>query len=326
MRLLDIVAQATTPLIIELPDGALVDLPGPAVLARSLRNAPLRYVLDDNVTAFAARFAFTEPERLLEWRDIVRMPAGLVWFEWEDSARTAALRNAGFARASSAKRRAGLLITSDVGGRRGTMETVWQLDDGGADLSPVVIEFDLDDPSFSRSRDDQGFVCAAELEGDPALQALYGFMRFRARDEWLHYYRKAGLRRTTERACVAKDCGCVAAEFPFVVGLLLALSARNAIGTAATALSRLNRARERSGKAALLDYTEVCARLDGVRVSQTSDATGAPMELRQHFVSGHLVRRAGQVFWRRAHLRGNPHRGVILGRNINVRMDEPLSA
>ena len=117
---------------------------------------------------------------------------------------------------------------------------------------------------------------------------------------------------------VAANLECVAADFPFAMGLLLTLSARNALAFESTSLERLNRARAKTGNAALLEHTIVFACLE--RSGGAWTAPGARREVRQHFVSGHLVRRADQVFWRRSHLRGNPGRGVVLGRSIHLRM------
>jgi hypothetical protein len=327
MRLLDQVSQGVDPLIVALPDGALVELPSPMQLGPMLRATQVRYVLDGSVTEFAASFAFRETDRLLACMDLVRLPAQRLWVEWEDSERALVLRQAGFTRASMEARRVGVLIEGEPGGRRGAMQIVWSTAEGGPELSPIVLDFDLDDPTLWRQPAAGGaraygaaFEHGGELFGRGGLETLFRHMRFRMRPGWSEYYHRQRLTTTKESACVQANCECVAAEFPFVMGFLLALGARNAVELSTTELDRLNRARARRGKPELLDYTEVSAQLGGNRHAAGGAGRFARAEVRQHFVAGHLVRRADHIFWRRSHLRGNPARGSILGRNIKLSM------
>jgi hypothetical protein len=327
MRLLDQVSQAVEPLLVRTPNRALVELPSPKLIASAVRETPVRYVLDRSVTEFAASFAFFDTERLLACLDLVRAPAQSLWLEWDDGDRAPVLHHAGFRAAAAERRRAGLLISSEPGGRSGSMQVVWVGDDGAPELSSIIIDFDLDAPAFAQQSDDpRDSVFRAtlahdgELAGQAALATLFGHMRFRLRPEWAAYYASQRLSGAQAGEALTANCECVAAEFPFAVGFLLALAARNAVALGAVSLERLNRARGRCGKPDLLDYTEVSALLGDIASATPSAAGFTRAPSRQHFVCGHLVRRARQVFWRRSHLRGNPARGIVLGRNIRLRM------
>lgn len=320
MRLFDTVSQAGEPLLVGMPGGAVVELPGPSAIAPLVRAAPLRYVLDGSVTEFVAACAFTKTEWLIDCMELVRLPAQSLWFEWDDSERAAVLRHAGFRNASDCRRRAGALISGSTGGRSGSIQIVWIGDDGEAELSPVVIAFDLDDPAFSSRCVDRDYKFSVSLAGHEALEAVFRHSRFQLRREWTDYYNSLSLSPAEEYDVLRGNFEAAAAEFPFFIGFLLALAARNALTLSPVALDRLNRARGRSGKQDLLDYTEVSAQIGRYRANAAGDFESSRREARQHFVSGHLVRRGERIFWRRAHLRGNPRLGTVLGRNIKVRM------
>lgn len=318
MRLLDSVAQADKSLGIVAPDGAIFRMPSAETIAGAVRAAPLRYVLDDAVAAFAASLAFEETPRLLELLDLVRLPAPSIWIEWDDAARANALQRAGFAAAVGEHRRAGVLITGAADGRAGFLQTVWSNEAGEPDMAPLTVEFSLDSGAFN-APEQEDVVLSVSTPGHYALGRLFAHARFRLQDDWRAYYAHLRMNPAAKQECLAANLECVAADFPFAIGLLLTLSAKNALAFEQTPLARLNRARAKCGKRPLLEHTHVSACLergeDGWRA-----ASVAHREVRQHFVCGHLVRRDGQIFWRRSHLRGNPGRGVVLGRRIHLRM------
>lgn len=320
MRLLDSVIQAEASFGVAAPDGTRFLLPGAGSISQDVHAAPLRYVLDEEVAGFAAALAFEETARFLDLLDLVRLPAHGIWIEWDDAARAQALRRAGFADAATQRRRAGVLISGAADGRVGAIRSVWVSESGEPELSPVVMEFDLEDSAYiRRAAADDGPVYDVALSSHEPLEVLFGHARFRFQSEWWGYYQHLRLNVADLDKYVAANLECVAADFPFAMGLLLTLSARNALAFERTLLERLNRARAKSGKAALLEHTMVFACLERNGGAWTAPP-GARREARQHFVSGHLVRRGDQVFWRRSHLRGNPGRGVVLGRSIHLRM------
>lgn len=321
MRLLDSVAQAQGRLLVESPTGKVFDVPSAAGHAAAVRHCPLRYVLDDAVSAFVATFAFTNPERVLQCMDLARAPAERVWIEWNDGARSEALVEAGFSQANRKRQIAGVLVTSDASGRRGEIAPMWLSDDDEPMVASMVMEFDLDEPSFGRDEGGrQENVYCASVAGHDALEAMFGFARFRLRGEWSEYYRSLGLTEAAAQECLRENCECVAADLPFVFAFLLALNARNAVALEPSSLAKLNKHRRLAGKPELLEFTDVRALLGGIQVEHGAGSSWSRREARQHFVSGHLVRRAGQIFWRRSHVRGNPARGVVLGRTVHLRL------
>jgi hypothetical protein len=92
-------------------------------------------------------------------------------------------------------------------------------------------------------------------------------------------------------------------------------------------LERLNKARARSGKAALLQQIEVFAPL----LPECSSFGGNGSEpsrrsRRLHHVRGHLVRRGDKLFWRVPHLRGNARAGSIRTRTVTWQFDASFSS
>lgn len=318
MRLLDQVAQAEGPLIVCAPHGKMFSLPGAAALSAALRETPLRYVLDDGVAAVASILAFSGAAKLSGFLDLARLPAERLWIEWDDAVRAPALQSAGAVGASQDSRRAGVLISSDAGGRKGVIRALWANGDQPPDLAPAITEFDLDDAEFASHPKARSLAFAADADAD-WLGALFRHARFAIDPAWREYYAHLNLTPEAAHQAMIANCLCVAADFPFILGLLLVLQARNAVAFAPTERQRLNRARVRRGKPELLDYTEVFACLDAQH-SLGPDGPGGRLTARRHFVSGHLVRRGGGIFWRRSHLRGSLERGVVLGRNINLRL------
>ena len=314
MRLLDQVCAMTSDLVVMTPDGRSFNLPSPAHIADAVRNAPLRYILDEAVVEFLVELGLGQSARLTELADLVRMPAPLFWLEWNDSERNNALFAFKGARrpvAQEQNRPAGVLVQSDATGRRGRIQSVWTSDDGAIDLAPMELEFDLDTPDFAALHLD--FVRATTL-GEPALDELLGHAGMRLRGEWRDYFQAAAANAADFERALHENLCAVVRDFPCVLAFVLAINARNAFDASASNLTKLNRARVRRGKAPLLDHIEVRARLDVAAYDQHTAASRRAA--RQHFVSGHLVRRAGGVFWRRAHLRGDPERGMLMSRSL----------
>lgn len=318
MRLLDAVAQSREALTVPGPDRAVQTLPGPNTIAAAVRTAPLRYVLDDTVTAFAATLAFADAERLWDCIDLVRMPAPRLWIEWNDRARIDAINAGGLGGPVMGRRRAGALITTDESGRRGTIEIAWMNESETPDLSPAIGEFCFDTPGFDVGSDDPT-AWGATLPGAGATNDLLQFVRFRLRPEWRAYYQRFKLDTAAERRVLRHYLESVATDFLFCMGLAIALQARNAVALSPVSVDGLNRGRRKRQRPELLDFIEVSARLDRLAARGGTEAD-TRARARLHFVSGHLVRRASRVFWRRAHLRGDANRGSVMARTIQLRM------
>jgi hypothetical protein len=317
MRLMDMVAQARGHVRIDLPGRGVYELPGAAALAPSLRATPVRYILDDNVAALAGRTGFGEVELMLECLDLIRLPAPQVWIEWCEANRAAALRELGFATRLEAPpiARAGFLVTTDEGGRRGEVDIAWSTQAGVAELAPLKILFDLDDPDFAH----HGPGWALDVADNASFRRLYGHARFVMRPAWGAYYRRCAKPGQEIWRANLEQLGW---DFPLLCASVLILQSRNALAYEASDLTRLNKARRRAGKPALLDHIEVSAHLD-VAPGDGDAPDGPRREARRHFVCGHLVRRQGAIFWRRAHMRGNAAVGVVRARNLRLSLRNP---
>ena len=92
-------------------------------------------------------------------------------------------------------------------------------------------------------------------------------------------------------------------------------------------LERLNKARARSGKAALLEQIEVSAPLlPEYKSGGSSGSETSRRSRRLHHVRGHLVRRGSKLFWRVPHLRGSARIGSIRTRTVTWQFDPSFSS
>src|SRR5689334_2574665 len=120
MRLLDLVAQTTTPICVSLPNDRLVRLPGADAAAADLARCATRYVLDDEVAALCTQTAFEHESVIGDCMDILRLPAAQLWLEFDNLGRASVLARAGVMGAATGNQRIGMLMTSDAG-RSGTI-------------------------------------------------------------------------------------------------------------------------------------------------------------------------------------------------------------
>jgi hypothetical protein len=325
MRLQDIIMSCTEPVRVALDGKGQFSLPGGASIAAAIRGAPLRYVLDDAVAATTARVAFGDPEQLVKCQDLLRMPAPHFWMEWSESGRRAVMLEAGIGDPTDTGRaqgRAGLLVTSAPGGRSGEMRVAWESDFGGADISPFIIEFDLDN-QLSAAREGNDIRRSLRISGSDPLSTLLSHVTFRLDPDWRKYYDEACDSPAVFDKAMLDNLAIVAADVPYLAGFCLLRMARDTVEHVPVDFTRLNLSRAKRGKPALLDHIEVKASLgvqhsSGLRAPATSRGAA-----RLHFVTGHLVRRGLNVFWRRAHVRGNPQRGIISSRTVIVQAPSP---
>jgi hypothetical protein len=324
MRLQDRVAASAHPTYIELPGRGGFLLPSAAEIAADVRNAPVRYVLDDDVAALTARTALVDAAQIADCVDLLRMPAPLFWLEWSERGVLSAMAALGVGAPDRQPRaaRVGLLVRSDPDGRRGEICIVWEGDGAEPDLSPLRVAFDLDDPTFAGRTPNGELSHILTVEEDPDLTRLLTHARFRLRKEWRKYFALACGDAAQREQALLQNFTMVAADFPFLAAFCLLMSAKNAFAVQPSALDRLNARRAKDAKHPLLDHIEVTARIGGLRADGAPGSVSVRAAARLHFVCGHLVRRGGRVFWRRAHLRGSARRGIITARTICVRAAE----
>jgi hypothetical protein len=319
MRLQDSIMSIPDPVRVALPGRDVFTLPGGGDLAPDVVACPVRYVLDDAVAATTARAAFVDSAQIAKCIDLLRMPAPRFWIEWSEHGRRKVMQELGLAESVEMARlagRAGLLVKSNAAGRAGEIQVAWDGEAGQPDLSPFIMEFDLDNPCFASMRSDDHLIRGLKVNGCEALSALLCHVRFRLRPEWRAYYEAACSTQYEFDRALQQNLAIVAADFPYLAGFCLLLAARNAVADVPVDMTRLNLSRSKRGKPPLLSHIEVKARLALPPRSRRMDRLQIRLAARMHFVTGHLVRRGANVFWRRAHIRGNSLRGVVSSRTI----------
>ena len=327
MRLLDEITQRATPLWViansSTADLRLQRLPGAFDFADQLRTCPLRYVLDDGLTEACVDLVLAGGDRLSGCLDLIRLPAQRFWVEWNDSVRERMLSRTAAAQDAPACARAGALVESSADGRRGLLRSFWADAEGIVCLAPLETHLDL---SGEWSQSERG--AGAALDGyarlidpqDPELESLLDCMRFRFQEPWAAYYREAQLAPFAAERLLRSSLATVARDMPIVLAFALLLGARNGVQQYVVDHGALNRRRLARHKAPLLAHIEVRC-LAGVEAhrgggaAQESSSRRAP---RLHHVRGHLVRRANELFWRRAHVRGRAAAGRILTRTVRL--------
>ena len=175
-------------------------------------------------------------------------------------------------------------------------------------MGRVRIAFDLDWPLSPPL----GSVAARRLRHAslPHLDRLFGHMLAEADAGWVDACRKRDPRGV--EAAVRAEAEAVWFNLPFVLAFALLLDSRDAVEQRPAELARLNRARLRRGRPALLDHVEVRLRLGGGARAMAARQGGAGVREapRLHIVRGHSVRRGDKTFWRAPHLRGDAFRPI----------------
>lgn len=325
MRLHDVIHHAA-PLHIQTPDDRIWrNMPSPYAIQNSILNASSRYVLNDDAAALVSRTAFGEDKRLNCLLDFLRFPVATQWVEWNDSGRYAALERLGLlddeGSAHKAHRtgRAGAYIDADSDGRRGEIHVIWETVEGGADLSPFIIDFDLNQNAFNAQPDATSFTRTVRFDNADVLNRILSHARFRMRPAWLLYYRQYASSALEFEKIIRAGLANVAGDFLFVAAFFIVVLARGAFNMTPQRLDRLNTTRRRRGKKDLLDYTQVTLDIAANDMAAVEQSGSARTPARLHHVCGHLVRRGEALFWRRAHMRGDPTVGVISNRTIMVK-------
>jgi hypothetical protein len=335
MRLADRIAQCRTPFIVEnTKDGSITHLKGPAAFANDINSCATRYVLSDELASLCTALAYSKGASTLSCADLLHVPAERVWVEWSEAPWQNELARYGFKRSvdSPSSGRRGVFIQSTPQGRRGLMKTFWV--NGESELhvlsSSMEAYFDFDagegeDPQvFGRQQGPS--ICVSDYAvGDADL--LRRCFRFRFERSWQDYYDKAQLTSVQATALARHALGTIAIDIPVLLAFFLLLATRPGLPRRPLMLERLNKARARSGKAALLEQIEVFAPLLPEYKSGDSGGVAASRRsCRLHHVRGHLVRRGSKLFWRVPHLRGNARAGAIRTRTVTWQFDPSASS
>jgi hypothetical protein len=321
MRLLDLIAQGRTQAI---RTDAGRTLPGAERFTNLVRHCPLRYVLADELARCATELAFSDGDHLSSCLDLVRVPAQNLWIEWVDAARRSELPPiaAESLQNGSGVHRAGALLSASPQGRAGEIRTFWSTSNELAYVSPVVIRFNLDGkPEEDASIDLASRFGLAKLvaPAHSGLKELLVHLQFYFDEEWATYYRERIESHEALYDLLCRNLECCAFDPPMLFAFLLMLSARDALPQRPIAMDKLNRARQRAGKAPLLEHVEVSAPLYAPSAAPAAEAFGPERRSpRLHHVRGHIVRRGAAVFWRAPHLRGSARLGQVRTRTVEL--------
>jgi len=324
MRLLDQITQHATPLIVIGESGSDLTrplrLPGAADFAAQIRACPLRYVLSDQLAAVCAELALAGGDRLSSCLDLIHLPAETFWIEWSESARARAAAGQHPCSGAGAPLRVGALVRSSLDGRRGVLRTFWEDEQGVPCLAPLETHLDLAcrwPPAASLQSLLNGGLARLSATDDPGLEELLECMRFRYDPQWAAYYRDAHLAAEAQVQLLYASLATVARDMPLVLAFALLLGARNALATRRVDREQLNRRRRLRNQRPLLEHLEVSCRLDVGPCAATGHGPGrrAP---RLHYVRGHLLRRANEIYWRKTHMRGRAVLGRVHSRTVRL--------
>jgi hypothetical protein len=196
--------------------------------------------------------------------------------------------------------------------------------------SSMEAYFDFDTPEgedpavFDRQK--RAAICVADSVVGKA-DILRRCFRFRFERSWQDYYDRAQLTSVQATAIAHHALGTIAIDIPVLLAFFLLLATRPGLPRRPLMLERLNKARARSGKGALLEQIEVFAPLLLENRKGADRVSEAPRRSRRlHHVRGHLVRRGNKLFWSVPHLRGNARAGSIRTRTVTWQFDPSFSS
>ncbi|HVY85638.1 MAG TPA: hypothetical protein VG943_10925 [Caulobacterales bacterium] len=325
MRLLDRVARLQSPFVVEFLNHQL-EIPRAALLSAAVMQSYLRYVLADDVTSLCGQIALHSTDFLLAAIDLVRLPASVIWIEWNDAPYRRMLIDLGVIDPTETheRKRTGMCVFNDADGRRGRIVSCWEFPEAREriEINPFELQFDLDRGDYRESAERTRQQTGLWTPKAAQLSDVLGHARFELDAPYAPLLKRYATAERFHSVCgpaVARG----AFDFPLAWAFLLMLAAPNALNIAASDLSRLNASRRRQKKTDLLSHLEVRsvigAHLERERAHGFGGERAAP---RMHFVRGHLVRRKDKIFWRNGHVRGRPEKGAIYSRTAVLRLQE----
>lgn len=311
MRLLDEVMQCRTDIEVNLPGTGRFKLPGPGVRAQALAATPLRYILSDSVRILCDQVRTQWPALLTPADQRIRIPAAGIWLEWWAPA-CALLRDA-------PRQQCGMLVSAEPSGRAGTIESFWHDPQFGVERAQVTIAFDFDRPASSWKGHAASFPIVA-ARGQPYADHARAIVD----PGWRDYFSFTSMPRDGLADVVAQCLKRCWTDLPMLMAFLLLLSARAEIAEQPVDRAKLNAARLKRGKPALLDHIELAVTLGAAAKAAGARSGATRNQSRLHLVKGHLVQRRGTLFWRKAHLRGQRDMPPIVSRTFHASLARDL--
>lgn len=292
------------------PEGVVVEradrdwiLPGSSTFAAQVRETDARYVLLNDVTAACRSVSAEWADLLAPSNPRLRAPLPHLWVEWTDA---------------DSRQEVGVLVQAADDGRSGSLRAFWNGEDG-TDVAQGEVLFDLDNPISRKQRvDGRRLFPVGELP--TRLEALEPHLALAFDASWEEYFRTSSM-GSAALPFAARSCG--EKLLPDLLGALsffALLGVQVPFRERAIDRGRLNNARSKAGKVALLDHVELAIGQPCTAAGDQGPGTGNRKNPRMHIVRGHLVRRRENVFWRGAHLRGLGNMDHAMPKTRIVRM------
>ena len=304
MRLIDRFAAAPRAIHVRDPAGIVHRLPGTGYRNDTLAACPQRYILDERASKACHSLAMQGDFLLQLCPDAVRLPAPVFWIEWIANPPVSEEPNT----------RVGALVESDETGREGFVTPFFDGPDGQIRMVPGRLKFDLDNRLTPEpaSADSFGIMHASLGSAGRLLHHAI----FQQQHAWAEFHRASAPAAVIQHQLEMAETSWLL--LPMTLAFAALLNSGGALSERASDFARLNAKRARCGKSELLEHIEVRMSLE-LCLYQSSDhkATGLRSQPRRHPVRGHLVRRGGRIFWRKAHVRGDIGR-TMLSRTVRV--------
>jgi hypothetical protein len=328
MRLIDLIAQARGPFLVERGSPPTrFRLRGAFDLAPQVIRSPVRYILSDEVARTCAELAFSCGDQLVNCLDLIRIPATSLWIEWSNRAAlsgAADFFDQSVVGDADENRRSGLYIEGQPNGQSAMIYGFWS-DSNEALACPMdaAIEFGDERAMAQACAQTQDWITVTDPM--PAVGRLLDCARFKMDGSWARYYAAAGLGETDKSRIVRDTLGGLARDVPVLIAFLLLLASREGVAFRPICREALNRKRARNGHTPLIDHLEVSLALPQETAARdaTHDHEWLRTAPRRHHVRGHLVRRRNRIFWRRPHIRGNAIKGTVLSRTVTLEIRTP---
>jgi hypothetical protein len=203
------------------------------------------------------------------------------------------------------------------------MRTFWSTQNEQVYCAALLTDFDLDRvvrPTLDVGAVFSGAPFGVVIPVEAALDKILSHVCFRLDPAWANYYRAAALTESQQLLVLREVLGAMAFDMPMIMALFLLFAAKDGLQRRAADLERLNRARHRSGRRALLEHIEVRAPIAVGYQCPAVPAANADRRRgpRLHHVRGHIARRGDKVFWRLPHLRGSARLGMVRSRTVRL--------
>lgn len=309
-------------------------------LARALIHSE-RFVLSDDVAVAGYELSMARPSSVLLAMERCRSPYPSTWIEWDGRVSTkmgwglTPAGHEGEAWSRYIPTRLGCLVESDAQGQRGEMTFAWKVAEFGVCMSGVSLQFDFgghveqrfengparlyvrDVVAKDRALSDadlSAFIknvsCWKAAANDPvqlaAARELAGYsMPWLSRHADNFYLHMELADPGKLREVVSAWMGDIQGECAAMNAFLLLLNAPNALEVEqGPNVDKLNRARAKHGRPALLSHRVTRLRVSAARMRDAKASGMTAAQMRAHLVRGHFKVRQTGVFWWTSFVRG----------------------